>query len=127
MKLAGGQKRRFVLLMLILVLCGALALSSRAWAHAVLVRSQPAANTTIHAESTDISLEYNSRIDAARSTLTLVDPHGHEQRLTFEKSSSDSELRAHVDHLTQGNYTLRWQVLATDGHITRGVVSFAVQ
>jgi len=29
--------------------------------------------------------------------------------------------------LTDGNYRLQWQVLATDGHITRGEFSFEVR
>jgi methionine-rich copper-binding protein CopC len=29
-------------------------------------------------------------------------------------------------HLAPGNYTIRWQVLAVDGHITRGDVPFTV-
>jgi len=34
-------------------------------------------------------------------------------------------LAAHLD-LTPGSYVLRWQVLAVDGHITRGDVPFTV-
>jgi methionine-rich copper-binding protein CopC len=110
-----------------LLLAAAFSLTSLAWAHAVLVHATPAPNATLHGPSTPILLQYNSRIDPTRSSLDLVDPHGHEQRLAIDPHSDANQLRSHADHLTQGDYTLRWQVLATDGHITRGVVSFAVR
>jgi methionine-rich copper-binding protein CopC len=109
------------------LLVAASSLTPLAWAHAVLVRAIPAPNTTLHAPSTPILLQYNSRIDPSRSSLELVDPHGHEQRLAIDPHGDANQLRSHADHLAQGEYTLRWQVLATDGHITRGVVSFAVR
>ncbi len=74
-------------------------------------------------------LHFNSRIDRARSRLTLqggdkaggsapsvlpVPDVGHPDVMT---TSAD---------LAAGAYTLRWQVLAVDGHITRGEVPFTV-
>jgi methionine-rich copper-binding protein CopC len=36
-------------------------------------------------------------------------------------------LSAKLTGLVKGAYVLRWQVLATDGHITRGKVPFRVE
>ena len=96
-----------------------------AFAHAVLIASSPKAHETIHGPSIDFNLKYNSRIDGTRSSLSLVMPDGSVKSLSLAKQDAPSELSAHVQ-LSPGNYTLRWQALAVDGHITRGEIPFTV-
>jgi methionine-rich copper-binding protein CopC len=93
-------------------------------AHAILVDSSPAPYAHLPAGSVAMVLRYNSRIDAARSKLTLV--HGDDEtRLTTDDAGKPDMLHATVN-LAPGEYTIKWQVLATDGHITRGSVPFTV-
>ncbi|MBS0559739.1 MAG: copper resistance protein CopC [Proteobacteria bacterium] len=96
-----------------------------AWAHAVLVRSTPAAGGSVPAGELAFELHYNSRIDAGRSRLTLTGPGHAGTVLPVRAGAVPDELRAAAT-LAPGAYTLRWQVLATDGHITRGDVPFTV-
>jgi len=70
-------------------------------------------------------LHYNSRIDRGRSRLTLMRPDGSQSVLPIDRAGTPDELDA-IATLTQGRYTLRWQVLAIDGHITRGDLPFSV-
>ena len=42
--------------------------------HAILMQSQPAAGASVPAGKVDMSFRYNSRIDRARSRLTLTAP-----------------------------------------------------
>jgi len=44
----------------------------------------------------------------------------------IDKQSADNNLNAHAT-LKPGSYTLRWQALAPDGHITRGEIPFTVR
>src|SRR5277367_6383790 len=88
-----------------------------ALAHAILVESTPAALGHIKPGAISAMLRYNSRIDAARSKLTLTGPAGQAERLALLPADAPDTLRASLT-LTPGAYTLRWQVLATDGHIT---------
>ena len=76
------------------------------------------------AGSLAIAFRYNSRIDAGRSKLTLTAPDGATTRLATHGEGAD--LLAASATVTPGGYTLHWQVLATDGHITRGNVPFTV-
>jgi copper resistance protein C len=104
--------------------------SQVAQAHAILVDSRPAAGTTVIPGVIELRLRFNSRIDAARSRLTLTRPD-HSQAvlpITIPASAAATEdmLAARAD-LPPGAYSLRWQVLAIDGHITRGDVPFTVQ
>ena len=109
-------------LLLVLGLLAALPLPARA--HAILLDSQPSDGRTVPAGPVVFRLHFNSRIDAVRSRLLLVRPGKSETVLPFTASAPDV-LNARTD-LTAGTYTLRWQVLAIDGHITRGDVRFTV-
>lgn len=97
-----------------------------AFAHAVLIASTPKIHGTLHGPSIDIDLKYNSRVDGTRSSLSVVLPSGAVQPLALSKQESPNELTAQTQ-LAPGKYTLRWQALAVDGHITRGEVPFTVE
>ncbi|MHB8302328.1 MAG: copper resistance CopC family protein [Acidobacteriaceae bacterium] len=103
-----------------------LAMSPWAWAHAVLVRSAPADRSIVHSADVHLVLDYNSRIDASRCNLTLVGPGGKTFTLDREPAENPGELKATAHNLPSGNYQIHWQVLASDGHITRGEVTFTV-
>jgi methionine-rich copper-binding protein CopC len=102
-----------------------LAWSTQADAHAILVDSTPAISSKIGAGVVRLRLRFNSRIDAARSRLTLIRPDRTTQILPLLAGSADDVLLAETS-LTDGAYVVRWQVLAVDGHITRGDVPFTV-
>ncbi len=96
-------------------------------AHAVLVSAVPEAGSILAGPAIAIQLRFNSRIDAKRSRLTLVYPDGQPSVLDISPSSSPDTLNAPAKGLTPGAYKLRWQVLAADGHITRGEVPFTIR
>jgi copper resistance protein C len=105
-----------------------LAASSRpALAHAVLVSSTPQKNAAVSGPDITINLKYNSRVDGARSTISLLKPDGTVEKIGAPAQPAPDMLSATGHGLAKGTYVLRWQVLATDGHITRGEVPFQVQ
>jgi methionine-rich copper-binding protein CopC len=111
----------------ILVLGLLLAASPRlALAHAVLVSSTPQKDAAVSGPNIAINLKYNSRVDGARSTLTLLKPDGTIEKISAVTQPAPDVLSATGRALAKGAYVLRWQVLASDGHITRGEVSFQV-
>jgi|SRR5579859_121856 len=95
-------------------------------AHAVLVESSPALKSSVSGPDVPLKLRFNVRIDAARSRLTLVDPEGASQTLEISKQDSPEIISAEAKGLHPGLYRIRWQVLASDGHITRGEIPFTV-
>lgn len=105
----------------------ALAALTPALAHAVLVSSTPAANGAATPGKTEIRLRYNSRIDRGRSSFTLVTPDNQDVRLTAEDGGKPETVVLPAEFAAPGAYTLRWQVLAPDGHITRGALPFTVK
>jgi methionine-rich copper-binding protein CopC len=97
-----------------------------AFAHAVLVKSSPAEGATVKAGDMDVTLTYNSRIDALHSSLHLLGPDGKSQALAVDAHAAPNLLAARAGALAAGTYKLQWQVQASDGHISRGVVTFRV-
>jgi copper resistance protein C len=98
-----------------------------ALAHAVLLSSTPQKNAAVNGPDITISLKYNSRVDGARSSLSLVKPDGSVERIGALAQPLPDTLSATGHKLSKGAYVLRWQVLSSDGHITRGEVPFAVE
>jgi copper resistance protein C len=105
----------------------ALFLPRVALAHAVLVSSQPGVNSAVSGTELAVLLKYNSRVDIEHSTLTLLEPDGKVEKVAIESEPEPGVLSAKLTGLVKGPYVLRWQVLATDGHITRGKVPFQVK
>lgn len=97
-----------------------------AFAHAVLVTSSPAQGATVRAGDVEIALTFNSRIDALHSSLHLVGPDGKANTLAVDNHAEPNLLKSKAEGLTAGAYKLEWQVQASDGHISRGVISFRV-
>src|SRR6478672_2451215 len=98
-----------------------------ALAHAVLVEVAPPLNGSVAGPEVVFHLRFNSRVDAARSVLNLVSPDGKTRQITAARQLSPNSLDAKSSDMKTGRYLLRWQVLAADGHITRGEIPFQVQ
>ena len=95
-------------------------------AHAILVEATPSPNSKVAGPNIAIKLRFNSRIDPDRSRLTLVLKDGTTRKLEIQKQQSADTLTSQITDLGSGACTLRWQVLATDGHITRGEFVFEI-
>jgi methionine-rich copper-binding protein CopC len=94
--------------------------------HAILKETSPAAGSTVAGPDVPVKLKFNVRIDATRSKLQLMMPDNKMTDLRVEKQSSPDTLTTKAIGLKPGEYKIAWQVLAPDGHITRGLVPFTV-
>ena len=109
-----------------LLLGAALGLSPfSAFAHAIVVAASPSPNAQVKAPDVPIQLRFNSRIDHERSRVSLLRADGRAETVPLETSAPDT-LAGKLQGLPPGKYRLRWQVLAVDGHITRGDIPFVV-
>jgi copper resistance protein C len=115
--------RRRIATFLVAAACALVSVAASA--HAILVESTPKLNGTVPAGHVQFALKYNSKVDQHRSLLTLVKPDKSQTVLTIDAHGSNNELDASAD-LAPGSYTLRWQALALDGHLTRGDLPFTV-
>jgi copper resistance protein C len=98
-------------------------------AHALVVASEPAAGAALDAGPARVWVRFNSRIDQARSRLVLHGPENAQASLAVEDTADPVMLAARAEGVSwaPGAWRLRWQVLALDGHITRGDVPFTLR
>ena len=94
-------------------------------AHAILEASEPKPGGSVPAGPLALKLRFNSRIDRARSRLSLTRPDRTKSTVPIDQDGAPDVLTAAVI-VQPGAHVLRWQVLAVDGHITRGDVAFTV-
>ncbi len=105
-------------------LVGLAALPRPAHAHAILVESDPPHEARVPEGERVLTFRFNARLDRLRSRLTLIGADKTQTVLAL-LPGPDEVLSARAV-LARGPATVRWQVLAMDGHITRGDVPFTV-
>ena len=118
--------RRNLCALILFTMAATLLILAPASAHAVLLESSPALKSAVSGPDVPFKLRFNVRIDALRSRLTLIRADGSAQALEINKQTPPDTLVAEASGLGAGAYRLRWQVLASDGHITRGEIPFTV-
>lgn len=114
--------------LLLAALLPLLLLAGHAEAHAILTSSTPPASGSVPPGDVAVTLHYNSRIDRGRSRITISEPGATQPAvLAIAKDSAPDVILTTVPAAKPGAYVLHWQVLATDGHITRGDLPFSVK
>jgi copper resistance protein C len=114
-------------LLSVAVLGLALLWGGSAFAHAIVKESRPVAKSTVQGPDVPVMIRFNSRIDIARSQLLLLRGEGQpEEAVSVDRDASLNILTTTLHGLAPASYKLRWQVLAADGHITRGDIPFTV-
>lgn len=73
-----------------------------------------------------MSVRFSDRIDKKRSKLGVVSTTGQSYPVQPLDDENAGTLAGHISGLAAGRYRLQWQVLAVDGHITRGEIPFSV-
>lgn len=117
----------FILRCLLLVIFFTISPIAIAQAHAIVTSSTPALNAEVAGPDVNLEVHFNSRIDHARSRLTLIAPDSGEKQIPLSAEKNPEILSGTAQGLTAGAYRLRWQVLSVDGHITRGDILFSVK
>jgi methionine-rich copper-binding protein CopC len=110
----------------VLVVIAILAGAPPAWAHAIIVSASPTANEHVAPGKLSVRIEFNARIDKVRSRLQVTAPAGDKTDVPIDQSGAPNVIAGATGDLAPGAYVLRWQVLAIDGHITRGDIPFTV-
>jgi methionine-rich copper-binding protein CopC len=97
--------------------------------HPKLLRSTPAADSTVAVPPEVISATFNERITIALSTMTLWTAESHAVPLGAlgNPPNDDRTLMARVSSvLSPGRYTVKWLAAGRDGHPMRGAFTFVV-
>jgi methionine-rich copper-binding protein CopC len=105
----------------------AFALPYNLYAHAVLVESSPKDGSRVKGPNLPLSLRFNVRVDGSRSRFSLLLSDRTTLPVVLDPQTKPNVLSAKAAGLNAGTYKLQWQVLAADGHITRGEFTFFVE
>ena len=126
MRNIGRQTRRFFRIALLLTFVLTVA-GLHLDGHAILKSSSPASGGSVTSPNAQVTLTFNVRVDAARSKLQLLMPDASTVELPIVEWPSPDTLVSKLTGLKPGAYAIRWQVLAPDGHISRGEIPFTVR
>jgi copper resistance protein C len=100
-----------------------------ALAHSELRQAQPAPNSKHKSPPREVKLNFTEQLEPAYSTLRVSNAKGVQvDRHDAHVDASDPLLlRATLDPLDPGSYTVTWRVLSVDPHVSEGHFAFQVE
>jgi hypothetical protein len=107
----------------------ALAGTSAAWAHAALVKSEPARRATLSKPPPQVRLWFNERLEPAYATISVIrDGAGPVATSKAQVDKDDPKLLVlPLPVLVPGAYTVKYRVLSVDGHTVDYGYTFSVE
>src|SRR5712691_7758186 len=102
---------------------------ARAWAHAHLKRSEPAAGSRVTSAPQLIRLWFSEQPELSMTVVSLKDANGKEFVLAPPENDRGDPLTISLrvpQALPAGRYTFTWRTAASDGHPSHGTFSFVV-
>ena len=106
-----------------------LAAAAPAAAHAVLVRSTPAARATLAEPPERVQLWFNERLEPAYSSASVWNAAGAQVDARDAVVGSDDPKRLGVSlpRIDAGAYVVKYRVLSVDGHVVDSSFPFTVR
>ena len=114
---------------LILALLLMLSISGVVWAHADIVRSDPAANAVLDKAPSQITIEFTEAVEPSLSKIEVLFDDGTvvDGNDTSLDPNNPNVLHVSLRATREGTYIVSWRALsAADGHVTSGSFIFSV-
>jgi methionine-rich copper-binding protein CopC len=112
---------------LMLLVATVLWLPRAALAHAFPDAEEPKVGSTVTSPPQQVAIRFNAPIEALFAKLDVLDNNGQNQDAGTPQVSADTQtLTVPLKPLTPGEYTVKWSVVAKDGHRTEGSYTFTV-
>ncbi|MGZ9221392.1 MAG: copper resistance protein CopC [Anaerolineales bacterium] len=121
-------KRRILRVFILVILYSAWAVAS-ASAHALLVRSNPAANAVLEQPPVQVEIFFSEPLEAQLSSIRVLDSNNLSVDAGDVRvdSSDPTRMTVTLHVLPEGVYTVAWKAVSSvDGHQTTGTFPFAV-
>lgn len=117
------------MMLLGLVLLTLLSYSNAVFAHASLVKAEPARRAMLSTSPKQVRLWFNEEIEPAFASLTVLDAEANP--MTAEKPLVHPEdpksIFVELPELAPGQYTVKFRVLSVDGHVVDSDYKFTVK
>ena len=106
----------------------ALVLPAAASAHAVLLKTSPAASELVSTPPDHVALTYSEAVEPRFAIVSVTDAAGTGQtaRPPTRSATDPHELDVPLKPVREGWYLVFWRVISADGHPVRGAFTFSV-
>jgi copper transport protein len=105
----------------------ALAFPASAFAHASLEHTWPSFRQRVETSPASVRLNFDQTVTALPGSVTVYSAGGKVVSSAARSGADKHFVVTPVRRLPKGPYTVRWHVLATDGHVVSGVFTFGVR
>lgn len=104
-----------------------LALPGRqAWGHAYPAVSMPNHGATVKEPPREVRIQFTEGVEIAFSQMIVKDSKGEVVSQGKLRQLANDLLAIDLKPLSAGNYTIEWQVLSVDTHVTDGTLRFSI-
>ena len=112
-----------------LILSACFALPLPVFAHAIMVKSQPAADATVAESPKQVDVWFNDKVGSEYKALAVINSAGKRvDNKDIEQETFDpSHLYTTVTNLPPDTYTVRYRVVSLDTHIVTGKFKFTIK
>ena len=97
-----------------------------ALAHAYPAVSIPNNGATVKEPPREVRIQFTEGVEIAFSQITVKGTNGEVVNQGKLRQLAEDTLAIDLKPLSPGNYTVEWQVLSVDTHVTEGVLRFTV-
>ncbi len=105
-----------------------LLLPQAAFAHAMPEAEEPKVGSTVTSPPQQAAIRFDAPIEALFSKLDVLDSNGQSEADGAPQVNADTRtLAVPLKPLSSGEYTVKWSVVAKDGHRTEGSYTFTVR
>jgi len=95
-------------------------------AHAYPAVTIPSNGTTVKEPPRELRIQFTEGVELAFSQITVKAASGEVVSLGKLRQLASDTLAIDLKPLSAGNYSVEWQVLSVDTHVTDGVLRFTV-
>ncbi len=96
------------------------------WAHAYPAVSVPNNGATLKEPPSEVRIQFTEAIELAFSAVTVIGPNKEIVSQGKLRKLADDSVAIGLKPLQAGNYSVEWQVLSVDTHVTEGVLRFTI-
>jgi copper resistance protein C len=97
-----------------------------AWAHAYPAVSIPNHGATVKDAPREVRIQFTEGVEIAFSQITVKGANGEVVSQGKLRQLANDTLAIDLKPLNPGNYTVEWQVLSVDTHLTEGLLQFTI-
>jgi methionine-rich copper-binding protein CopC len=96
------------------------------WPHAYPAVSVPNNDATVKEPPREVRIQFTEDVEIAFSRITVKGANGEVVSQGKLRQLAGDTLAVDLKPLRPGNYTVEWQVLSVDTHVTEGLLRFTI-